>query len=95
MWGAAVQFVAVFSTILIPQNAPILEQYLERVQEGAFAPTVWSMGLGTAGVVLYALTVAVAGWWFWTTCAPERDQFSDEHSEQRTDVRLDLAEPVA
>lgn len=95
MWGATVQFVAVFSTILIPQNAPVLEQYLDRVGERAFAPTVWSMGLGTAGVVLYALTVAAAGWWFWTACAPEPDQFSDEQSGQRTDVRLDLAEPVA
>jgi hypothetical protein len=90
-WGGAVQFVAVFSSILIPQEAPILHEYLDRVTARAFAPTVWSMGLGTAGVVLYALTLAVAGRWLWTACAPEPGQVSD----RRTGVRFDLAEPLA
>jgi hypothetical protein len=95
LWGGAVQFVAVFSTILIPQNAPVLDRYFDRVSTRAFAPTVWSMGLGPAGVVLYAVTVAVAFWWLRTVCAPEADRFTDAEPQQRTDVRLDLVEPVA
>ena len=48
---------ATWTQLLVPQGMSLLTADRYRVQHLDFVPTVWSMGLGRVGVVLYAASV--------------------------------------
>jgi hypothetical protein len=52
---------AATTNLLTGKNQPVLPEMLRRVANAEFAPTVWSMGLGRFGIVLYAAMVAACG----------------------------------
>jgi hypothetical protein len=60
LWGGAVMGAALFTDLLLGQNEPVLHAYRERVANRQFAPTIFSMALGRAGIVVYLALVAAA-----------------------------------
>ncbi len=57
--GAVIAFCATVTFILLPIDQPVWPELPRRVLHGEFLPTVWSMGLGRTGIVLYAASVAL------------------------------------
>ena len=49
--------------ILVATNDTPLNAYVNRVAERRFRPTVWSLGLGTPGVLLYGASIVLAVRW--------------------------------
>jgi hypothetical protein len=62
VWGAIVQLAATVAGVAIGQNEPLLHAYVPRISGGHFVPTVWSISIGEAGILLYLVTVAAAIW---------------------------------
>jgi hypothetical protein len=52
---------AATTNLLTAKNQQVLPEMVRRVAHREFHPTVWSMGLGRFGVVVYLATVAVCG----------------------------------
>jgi hypothetical protein len=83
--GAAVAIPAATTFILLGIKQPPFPEYWNRVRDGHFLPTLWSMGVGRFGVVLYLASVVVCGAALVTNLSG---------SEDRTDVRSALPEPL-
>jgi hypothetical protein len=58
--GAFIAFGATWTSELAPLGANVLAAYRYFLVRKQFQPTLWSMGFGTTGSLLYALTVAAA-----------------------------------
>jgi len=66
--GAAISVPDAFTYILLRQKQPAFPELFRRVREGEFLPTLWSMAFGRIGIVVYAVTVALAVAWFVRAC---------------------------
>jgi len=58
--GALVSVPATFTLLLLGIGQPALPEYLRRLRNREFAPTIWSMVFGRLGIVFYLATVALA-----------------------------------
>ncbi len=58
--GAAISLPATTTFILLRIKQPPFPELLNRVRDHKFLPTLWSIGFGPFGVVLYAASVAAA-----------------------------------
>lgn len=59
IWGGLVMAGATFTGLLVGAGEPLLHAYTKRLRAHVFEPTVWSIGFGRTGVVLYLVTIAV------------------------------------
>jgi hypothetical protein len=71
-WGAALQVTATTTSLLIGQSEPAVRAYLDRLREGRFAPTIWSLTLGRAGVVVYLGLAALSVAWLVNSVRADR-----------------------
>ena len=55
-WGALLMAAATWTTLVVGRNAPVFDQERFFVQHRQFAPTLWSLGLGRIGTVLYGVS---------------------------------------
>jgi hypothetical protein len=53
---------AATTNLLVAHQLQVFPEMLRRMLHGRFSPTLWSMGLGWPGVLLYLVTVGCAGW---------------------------------
>ncbi len=60
--SGAVAIGAATTRILTAKNQQVLPAMLDRMRHGRFLPTIWSIGLGRFGLVVYLVVVAVAGY---------------------------------
>jgi hypothetical protein len=58
--GAAISVPAATTFILLRIKQPPYPEYLNRIRDHQFLPTLWSMAAGRLGVVLYACSVVLA-----------------------------------
>jgi hypothetical protein len=70
--GGLFAFATLWTQILVPQGTSLLTANRARVQNHDFAPTIWSMGFGRFGVLLYGVIVAAAGILLVRCLAPRR-----------------------
>jgi hypothetical protein len=59
--SGVVAIAAATTNLLTAKNQQVLPEMVRRVADGEFHPTLWSMGLGGFGIVIYAGSVAVCG----------------------------------
>jgi hypothetical protein len=61
VWGAVVMVTGSFVYHLVATSDTPLRAYAAEVAHGRFEPTLWSMAFGRVGIVLHAVTIAMAG----------------------------------
>jgi hypothetical protein len=60
LWGAIIAIPASVCFVLLGIGESVWPALPQRLVHREFLPTVWSMGLGNAGIVLYAVSVGIA-----------------------------------
>jgi hypothetical protein len=60
VWGAVIAVPAAFTFFLLGIGQPAFPELARRFAHGQFLPTIWSMGLGRFGVIIYAVSVVAA-----------------------------------
>jgi hypothetical protein len=56
-WGVLMNAIATWAFYFVSHNASLWNYYTHEVADRAFNPTVWSIGLGRAGIVIYLASV--------------------------------------
>src|SRR4029078_4175778 len=59
-WGALIAIPATVTFFLVGVGQPAVPEFLRRVRDGDFLPTVWSMAFGRFGIALYVASVGGA-----------------------------------
>ena len=59
-WGAIVMGLATITSLLVGDGEPLFHAYRARLRAHDFLPTLWSLGFGSAGAVLWFVIIAAA-----------------------------------
>jgi hypothetical protein len=60
VWGAIVMGLATVTSLLVGDGEPLFHAYRARLRAHDFLPTLWSLGFGSAGAVLWFVIIAAA-----------------------------------
>jgi hypothetical protein len=88
--SAIVAIGATTTHLLAAKNEQVLPAMIRRVVHLDFLPTLWSMGFGRLGIVIYVVTVVGCG----AALTMQLRRLAEPSREHRTDVRSAVGEPL-